>query len=58
MVVASEFAVHDREQLLCGDRIQGPAIVEEPTTTLVFFADQAASVDEYGHLFITRSDSK
>jgi len=53
-----EFAVHDREQLLCGDRIQGPAIVEEPTTTLVFFADQAASVDEYGHLFITRSDSK
>jgi N-methylhydantoinase A len=53
----AEFKVFDREQLHCGDRIEGPAIVEEPTTTLVFFSDQTAVVDEYGHLFISRGDA-
>lgn len=53
----TEFKVYDREQLQCGDRVEGPAIVEEPTTTLVFFSDQAAVVDEYGHLFISRGEA-
>lgn len=52
-----EFAVYDREALCDGDGVQGPAIVEEDTTTLVFFSDQSASVDKYGHLFITRTNS-
>lgn len=51
----AEFAVYDRDTLYDGDVVQGPAIVEESTTTLVFFSDQWASVDQYGHLFITRT---
>ena len=48
-----DFAVYDREDLRDGDIVQGPAIIEENTTTLVFFSDQRVSVDKYGHLFIT-----
>jgi N-methylhydantoinase A len=49
-----DFAVYDRDELREGDVVRGPAIVEEATTTLVFFSDQRASVDKYGHLFITK----
>ena len=51
----ADFAVYDRDGLCDGDVVRGPAIVEEKTTTLVFFSDQRASVDKYGHLFITRT---
>ncbi len=50
-----DFAVYDRDELREGDIVSGPAIVEEATTTLVFFSDQSASVDKYGHLFITET---
>jgi N-methylhydantoinase A len=50
-----EFAVYERAALRAGDVLHGPAIVEEPTTTLVFYSDQEARVDEYGHLFIGKS---
>jgi N-methylhydantoinase A len=50
-----DFAVYDRDELREGDAVPGPAIVEEATTTLVFFSDQSASVDKYGHLFITKT---
>ena len=49
-----DFAVYDRDELRDGDVVLGPAIVEEATTTLAFFSDQRASVDKFGHLFITR----
>lgn len=49
-----DFAVYDRDELRDGDVVPGPAIVEEATTTLAFFSDQRASVDKFGHLFITR----
>jgi N-methylhydantoinase A len=49
-----DFAVYDRDELRDGDIVLGPAIVEEATTTLAFFSDQRASVDKFGHLFITR----
>ena len=49
-----DFAVYDRDDLCDGDVVLGPAIVEEATTTLAFFSDQRASVDKFGHLFITR----
>jgi N-methylhydantoinase A len=49
----ADFSVYDRDVLRDGDVVPGPAIVEEPTTTLVYFSDQQARVDEYGHLFIT-----
>ena len=49
----AEFPVYDRDTLRDGDIVAGPAIVEEATTTLAYFSDQEARVDEYGHLFIT-----
>jgi N-methylhydantoinase A len=52
-----DFAVYDRDKLRDGDVVPGPAIVEEATTTLAFFSDQYASVDKYGHMFITRTKS-
>jgi len=52
-----DFAVYDRDKLRDGDVVPGPAIVEEATTTLAFFSDQHASVDKYGHMFITRTKS-
>ncbi len=50
-----DFSVYDRDELREGDIVPGPAIVEEATTTLAFFSDQSASVDKYGHLFITKT---
>lgn len=37
------------EDLVPGDRIAGPAIVEEPTTTLVVYPGATARVTRYGH---------
>lgn len=48
-----QFAVYDRDDLAPGTELDGPAIVREPTTTVVFHSDQALSVDEYGQLVIT-----
>ncbi|MCZ6592488.1 MAG: hydantoinase/oxoprolinase family protein [Alphaproteobacteria bacterium] len=48
------FRVYDRNDLRHGDVVAGPAIVEEATTTIVFFSDQAARVDEFGQLVISR----
>jgi N-methylhydantoinase A len=50
----TDFAVYRRDELRDTDVIDGPAIVEEATTTLVFHSDQSARVDEYGHLFVGR----
>ena len=50
-----DFAVYSRETLRAGDVVPGPAIVEEATTTLVYFSDQEARVDGYGHLFVVRT---
>ncbi|WP_440008951.1 hydantoinase/oxoprolinase family protein [Halomicrococcus sp. SG-WS-1] len=48
----TSFDVYDREQFAPGDRIDGPAVVQEPTTTVVFHSDQTAKVDDYGHIII------
>jgi N-methylhydantoinase A len=47
-----EFAVYDRSLLAPGDRIRGPAIVDEGTSTTILHSDQSLEVDEYGHLLI------
>lgn len=51
-----EFDVYERNELVPGADISGPAIVREPTTTIVFHTDQRATVDEYGQLIITSGD--
>lgn len=49
------FEVYRRVDLSPGDSVPGPAIVREPTTTIVFHSDQTATVDEFGHLIIRRA---
>ncbi len=48
-----EFGVHARGALGPGDEVRGPAIVREPTTTIILLSDQRAAVDEYGQIVIT-----
>ena len=48
-----EFDVYDRTKIAAGETIAGPAIVREPTSTVVFHSDQEAVVDPYGHLIIS-----
>jgi len=45
--------VYRRESLLAGQRIPGPAIVDQLDTTTVLLPDQVAVVDPYGSLLIT-----
>jgi len=44
-----EAAVHYGEELVPGDRVTGPAIIEEPTTTLVIYPGTSALVTGYGN---------
>lgn len=47
------FDLYHRDDLRPGDRLDGPAIVQEPSTTIVLHSDQVAEIDEYGHILIT-----
>ncbi len=44
--------VYDRSKLLAGNRVYGPAIIEQVDTTTVFYADQYADVDALGNLIV------
>lgn len=48
------FKVYDRGKLGSGHHFEGPAIVEEGTTTTVIHSDQTVHVDDHGHLIIRR----
>ena len=50
------FAVYNRDDLCAGDVLAGPAIVEEATTTIIFFSDQTATIDSFGQIVIARED--
>jgi len=47
-----ETNVYHRDLLAPNMKIKGPAIVEEPTATTVFYSDQTLTVDTYGNLII------
>ncbi len=47
-----EFAVYDRAALLPGMHIEGPAIIDEGTSTTVFYTGQSCAMDAYGHLVL------
>lgn len=53
----TEFRVYARDRLHCGQQLQGPAIVEEGTSTTVIHSDQSLRIDPYGHLVITTGES-
>jgi N-methylhydantoinase A len=48
-------AVYERRHLREGERIPGPAIVEQPDTTTVVYPGQSAVVDAAGNLLIAAS---
>jgi N-methylhydantoinase A len=50
---ALDAEVYFRADLNAGDRIAGPAILEEPTSTVVLYPGQIAEVDSYLNLEIT-----
>lgn len=45
--------VYDRERLAAGEVVQGPCIVEEPTSTTVVQPGQSLRVDDYGNLILS-----
>jgi N-methylhydantoinase A len=47
-----DHAVYDRSYLFGADRVAGPAIIEEPTSTTVIHAGDGVTVGEYGELVI------
>jgi N-methylhydantoinase A len=46
---------YEREQLLRGDAIAGPAIIREPMSTTHVVAGQRATVGRYGELIVERT---
>jgi N-methylhydantoinase A len=51
----TEARVFDRDALGRGARVVGPAIVEQPDTTVLVPAEHAADVDRFGNLLIRRT---
>jgi len=49
---AAEASVYDRETLRAGDRIEGPAVVEEPASVTVLPPETILEVDGIGNLLI------
>jgi N-methylhydantoinase A len=47
-----QYTVYDRGRLLWGDRVAGPAIIEEPSSTTVVHAGDVLTVGKYGELVI------
>ncbi len=47
-----EAPIYERDRLLVGAAVEGPAVIEEPASTTVVFPDQKLTRDEYGFLHI------
>ena len=47
-----EFSVYERSALSAGARLPGPGVVEDGTSTTVYFGDQELSVNDFGDLLI------
>jgi len=45
-------AIYDRRELLAGNVVHGPAVIEEPASSTLLDAGDRAEVNEYGHLVI------
>lgn len=51
--VSIETPIHAGADLLPGHRVQGPAIIEEPTTTLVVYPGMSARVSDAGNYILS-----
>ena len=49
-----EYTLYDRDLLHCGNRIPGPAIIEQMDSTTILLKNHQAVVDEYFNMIITR----
>jgi len=52
-----EARIYVREKLLAGNRIDGPAVIEEATSTTVLYPGDTALIDEYGNIVIEVSQT-
>lgn len=50
-----ETPLYERTALIPGQKLIGPAIVEQPDTTTVIYPNQVTEVDEWGNLIITET---
>jgi N-methylhydantoinase A len=48
----AETPTYDRARLMPGNRIEGPALIEEHASTTVLFPKDALTVDDFGNLHI------
>ncbi len=48
-------ALYDREAMLPGQSVDGPAIIKEPTGTNIIEPGWRAELNDYGHLILTRA---
>jgi len=46
-------ATYDRRELLAGNRVSGPALIEEHASTTVLHPGDAMRVDAFGNLVVT-----
>ena len=46
--------IYDRTKMGRGSSVEGPAILEDPTATIIVIGGQTASVDRYGNISIRR----
>ena len=53
-----EFDLYDRQGMTPGSSVEGPAIIKEPTSTVVFHSDQRAELDDFGQILITQEDNQ
>jgi N-methylhydantoinase A len=51
----SETPIYRRDALAAGQRLQGPAIIEQLDATVLIYPDDSAMVDAWGNLIITLS---
>jgi N-methylhydantoinase A len=51
----TEVAGYDFERLRAGNRIEGPAIIWTPITTVVVSPSQSAQLDGFQNLLLTRN---
>ncbi|AOL17455.1 5-oxoprolinase [Sulfolobus sp. A20] len=49
-----EFKVYDKSTLPTRYKVPGPAVLEDPTSTIIILKGQRGEIDEYGNVIITR----
>ncbi|QHZ48667.1 MULTISPECIES: hydantoinase/oxoprolinase family protein [unclassified Bacillus (in: firmicutes)] len=55
---AYQAAVYNRSDLSCGQRIEGPAIIEQDDTTTLILPNWSGAIDHAGNLIIERKEGR